>query len=414
MDVKYERCCGIDVHKKTVVACVIVPGAKRGEVEKETQTYATMADDLGALGRWLQSKGVTHIAMESTGVYWKPVFNLLEGQFAIVVVNAERIKALRGRKTDVADAEWIADLLRHGLLPGSFIPSAQQRALRDVTRFRTSMVNDRVRAVNRLQKTLEDANLKLASVVADVTGVSARAMLDALLGGQTDPQVLAALAKGKLRQKTEQLQKALAGTLRPHQRILVGELLSQIDYLEEALARLDREIATMMQPFQAELAQLDSIPGVSQRVAEVLIAEVGVDMTPFASAQRLASWAGMCPGNHESAGKRKTGKTRQGSPWLRRALTEAAHGAARTKKTYLSAHYRRLAARRGSKRAIVAVGHTILTISYHLLTRHTTYQDLGPNYFDERDREGVKRRAVRRLEQLGYQVALSPSVSVAT
>ena len=411
MEVKYERCCGIDVHKKTVVACVIVPGAKRGEVEKETQTYATMADDLGALGRWLQSKGVTHIAMESTGVYWKPVFNLLEGQFAIVVVNAERIKALRGRKTDVADAEWIADLLRQGLLLGSFIPSAQQRALRDVTRFRTAVVNDRGRAVNRLQKTLEDANLKLASVVADVTGVSARAILDALLAGQTDPQALAALARGKLRKKTEELQKALVGTLRSHHRILVVELLCQIDYLDEAIARLDSEIATMVQPFQVELAQLDSIPGVSQRVAEVRIAEIGVDMAPFASAQRLASWAGMCPGNHESAGKRKSGKTRQGSPWLRRALTEAAHGAARTKKTYLSAHYRRLAARRGNKRAIVAVGHTILTMSYYLLTRHTTYQDLGPNYFDERDREGVKRRAVRRLEQLGYQVALSPSVS---
>jgi transposase len=390
---------------------VIVPGAKRGEVEKETQTYATMADDLGALGRWLQSKGVTHIAMESTGVYWKPVVNLLEGQFAIVVVNAERIKALRGRKTDVADAEWIADLLRHGLLPGSFIPRAQQRALREVTRFRTSVVNDRGRAVNRLQKTVEEANLKLASVVADVTGVSARAILDALLAGQTDPQALAALARGKLRKKTEELQKALMGTLRSHHRILVVELLCQIDYLDEAIARLDSEIATMVQPFQVELAQLDSIPGVSQRVAEVLIAEIGVDMAPFASAQRLASWAGRCPGNHESAGKRKSGKTRQGSPWLRRALTEAAHGAARTKKTYLSAHYRRLAARRGNKRAIVAVGHTILTMSYYLLTRHTTYQDLGPNYFDERDREGVKRRAVRRLEQLGYQVALSPSVS---
>jgi transposase len=407
MEVQYERCCGIDVHKKTVVACVIVPGDKRGEVEKETQTYGTMADDLGALGQWLQSRGVTHIAMESTGVYWKPVFNLLEGQFAIVVVNAERIKALRGRKTDVADAEWIADLLRHGLLRGSFIPSAQQRVLRDLTRFRTSLVNDRVRAVNRLQ----NANLKLASVVTDITGVSARAILDALLAGQTDAAALTALAKGRLRTKTAQLQKALAGTLQPHHRVLVAELLSQIDYLDEAIARLDSEIAARMQPFQAELAQLDSIPGVSQRIAEVLIAEVGVDMTPFASAQRLASWAGMCPGNHESAGKRKTGKTRHGSPWLRRALTEAAHGAARTKRSYLSAHYRRLAARRGSKRAIIAVGHTILTISYYMLTRRSTYHDLGPNYYDERDREGVKRRAVRRLEQLGYQVTLSPSVS---
>jgi transposase len=407
MDVQYERCCGIDVHKRTVVACVIVPGAQKGEVEKETQTYSTMADDLGALAQWLQAKGITHVAMESTGVYWKPVFNLLDGQFAVIVVNAERIKALRGRKTDVADAAWIADLLRHGLLPGSFIPSAQQRALRDLTRFRTSLVNDRVRAVNRLQKTLEDGNIKLASVATDVTGVSGRAILQALVAGQTDPQALADLAKGQLRKKTAQLQQALAGSLKPHHRVVVTELLSQIDYLEEAVARLDAQITELTAPFTAQLEHLDSIPGVSRRIAEVLIAEVGVDMTPFESAARLASWAGMCPGNHESAGKRKSGKTRKGSPWLRRALTEAAHGAARTKNKYLSAQYHRLAARRGSKRAIFAVGHSILTISYYLLTRHTTYHDLGQNYFDERDREGVKRRAVRRLEQLGYQVTLS-------
>jgi transposase len=414
MEVKEERRCGVDVHKKRVVACVLVSGAKRGEVEKETQTYATMADDLGALGRWLPAKGVTPSAMESTGVYGKPGGNLLGGQFAIVVVNAERIKALRGRKTDVADAEWIADSRRHGLLPGRFIPSAPQRALRDLTRFRTSLVNDRVRAVDRLQKALEGANLKLASVVSDVTGVSARAMLDAVLAGQTDPQILAALAEGQVRKRTEHLQQALAGTLRPHQRVLVVELLSQIDHLGEAITRLDREIATLLRPLQAELAPLDSIPGGSQRIAEVLLAEVGVDMTPFASAQRLASWAGMWPGNPESAGRRKAGKTRQGSPWLRPALVEAAHGAARTGRRYLSAHDRRLAARRGNERAIMAVGHTILTIRDYLLTRHTRYPDLGPNYFDERDREGVRRRAVRRLEHLGYQVVLSPSVRTPT
>jgi transposase len=408
MEMKYERCCGIDVHKKTVVACVMVPGTQKGGIEKETRTYATMTDDLGALGQWLQAKGVTHVAMESTGVYWKPVFNLLEGQFAVIVVNAERSKALRGRKTDVADAEWIADLLRHGLLQGSFIPSAQQRALRDLTRFRTSLVNDRIRAVNRLQKTLEDANLKLASVVTDITGVSGRAILHALVSGQTDLQLLADLAKGQLRKKSAQLQQALAGTLHSHHRVIVTELLSQMDSLEEAMARIDTQIAELMTPYVAQLAALDSIPGVSRRVAEVLIAEIGVDMTPFASAQRLASWAGMCPGNHESAGKRQSGKTRKGSPWLRRALTEAAHGAARTKNKYLSAQYHRIAARRGSKRAILAVGHSILTISYYLLTRHATYQDLGHNYFDERDREGVKRRAVRRLEQLGFQVTLTP------
>jgi transposase len=377
MDVKYERCCGIDVHKRTVVACVIVPGARKGEVEKETQTYATMADDLGVLAQWLKGKGVTHVALESTGVYWKPVFNLLEGQFAVIVVNAERSKALRGRKTDVADAEWIADLLRHGLLQGSFIPCAQQRALRDLTRFRTSLVNDRVRAVNRLQKTLEDGNIKLASVVTDVTGVSGRAILQALAAGQTDSHVLADLAKGQLRKKTMQLQQALTGTLQPHHRVVVTELLSQVDYLEEAITRLDAQITEFMAPFVAQIEALDSIPGVSRRIAEVLIAEVGVDMTPFESPQRLASWAGMCPGNHQSAGKRKSGKTRKGSPWLRRALTEAAHGAARTKNRYLSAQYHRIAARRGRKRAILAVGHSILTISYYLLTRHTTYQDLG-------------------------------------
>src|SRR5688572_9912125 len=239
MDVKYERCCGIDVHERTVVACVIISGTQKGEVEKETRTYATMTDDLGALAQWLQAKGVTPVAMESTGVYWKPVFNLLEGQLAVIVVNAERTKALRGRKTDVADAEWIADLLRHGLLQGSFIPSAQQRALRDLTRFRTSLVNDRVRAVNRLQKTLEDGNLKLASVVTDVTGVSGRAILQALVAGQTDPRVLADLAKGQLRKKIPQLQQALAGTLQPHHRVIVTELLSQMDFLEETMARLD-------------------------------------------------------------------------------------------------------------------------------------------------------------------------------
>jgi transposase len=391
-----------------VVACVIVSGAKPGGVEKETRTYATMADDLGALAQWLQTKGVTHVAMESTGVYWKPVFNLLEGHFAVMVVNAERSKALRGRKTDVADAEWIADLLRHGLVQGSFIPSAQQRALRDLTRFRTSLVNDRVRAVNRLQKTLEDSNIKLASVVTDVTGVSGRAILQALVAGQTDPQTLANLAKGQLRKKTVQLQQALAGTLQPHHRVVVTELLSQMDYLEEAVGRLEAQITELMTPFVAQIEYLDSIPGVSRRIAEVLIAEVGVDMAPFESAERLASWAGMCPGNHESGGKRQSGKTRKGSPWLRRALTEAAHGAARTKHKYLSAQYHRLAARRGHKRAIIAVGHSILTISYYLLTRHTTYHDLGQNYFDERNREGVKRRAVRRLEQLGYEVTLSP------
>ena len=413
MEVKYQRCCGIDVHKQTVVACVMVSGEQPGEPDKETRTFKTMSDDLGALARWLKAKGVTHVAMESTGVYWKPVYNLLEGQFEILVVNAERIKALRGRKTDAADAEWIADLLRHGLLSGSFIPTAQQRALRDLTRFRSSLVEDRARAVNRLQKVLEDANIKLASVATDVTGVSGRAILEALLAGQTDPQVLAELAQGRLRKKIDLLQKALAGRLKPHHRVMVTELLGQIDHLDETIERLNAEITEQMRPFEAEIERLDSIPGVSRRVAEVLVAEVGVDMQPFERAENLASWAGMCPGNNESAGKRKSGKTRKGSRWLRAALTEAAHGAARSKHTYLKAQYHRIARRRGAKRALVAVGHSILIIAYHLLTRQQTYRDLGENYFDERDHEGVKRRAVRRLEQLGYQVTLAPLMAVA-
>jgi transposase len=406
MQVTYERCCGIDVHKKTIVACAIVPGAD-GKPQREVRTFDTMTGDLKALAEWLKGLGVTHVAMESTGVYWKPVYNLLEGQFEILVVNAEHIKKVAGRKTDVQDAEWIADLLRHGLLKGSFIPGAQQRALRDLTRYRTRLIDARTEEVNRLQKVLEGANIKLASVVTDVTGVSGRAILAALLAGHATPAEMAELAKGRLRLKRTELCRALEGVLQPHQRFMVVELLGHIDYLDEAIAHLDAEVAEQTRPFEAELARLDSIPGVNRRIAEVLAAEVGVDMKPFADAEHLASWGAMCPGNKTSGGKRYGGKTRQGSPWLRRALTEAAHGAARKKNQYLKALYHRLAGRRGHKRAIIAVGHSILKIAYHVLTRQQTYQDLGETYFDERDREGVKRRAVRRLEQLGFTVNLT-------
>jgi len=412
MQVTYERCCGIDVHKKTIVACAIVPGPD-GQPQKETRTFDTMTGDLKALAAWLTGLGVTHVAMESTGVYWKPVFNLLEGQFEILVVNAEHLKKVAGRKTDVQDAEWIADLLRHGLLKGSFIPGAQQRALRDLTRYRTRLIDERTEEVNRLQKVLEGANIKLASVVSDVMGVSGRAILAALLEGRQTPAQMAELAKGPLRKKQAELSRALEGVVQPHQRFMAVELLAHIDYLDEALARLDAEVADQTRPFEAELVRLDSIPGVNRRVAEVLVAEIGWDMKPFRDAAHLASWAGMCPGNKTSAGKRYSGKTRPGSPWLKRVLTEAAHGAARKKNQYLKAQYQRLAGRRGTKRATIAVGHSILKIAYCLLTKQQTYQDLGENYFDERDREGVKRRAVRRLEQLGYAVDLSPARTTA-
>jgi transposase len=407
MNVLYERCCGIDVHKQTVVACVIVPDAA-GKAVKETRSFGTMSADLQALAGWLQTKGCSHVAMESTGVYWKPVYNLLEGQFAILVVNAEHLKKVAGRKTDVQDAEWIADLLRHGLLKGSFIPSAQQRALRDLTRYRTTLSDDRTREVNRLQKVLEDANLKLTSVATDIMGVSGRAILAALLAGQSDPATLAELAKGRLREKRGLLEQALAGTLKPHHRFLLIQHLSHIDYLDEAIAKLDGEIEEQMRPFVAELALWDQLPGINQRIAQIIVAEVGADLSPFATADHLASWAGVCPGNNESAGKRKRGKTRKGNVWLRRALIEAAHGAARTKGKYFAALYHRLAGRRGKKPALVAVAHSLVVTGYHMITRNQDYQDLGPNHFDERNKEALLRRTLKRLAQLGYQVELKP------
>jgi transposase len=412
MEVKYERCCGLDVHKKSVVACVIMPGSD-GQPSKEIRTFDTMTEDLEALSRWLSESGVTHVAMESTGVYWKPVYNLLDGRFEVLVVNPEHVKALSGRKTDVADAEWIADLLRHGLLKGSFIPSALLRELRDLTRYRTKLGDERKSEVNRLQKVLEDANIKLASVASDVMGASGRAILNELVQGNADPALLAELAKGRLREKQGLLEKALQGTLKPHHRFMLAQHLSHIDFLDEAIERLDAQIGEQMRPFEAQIQRWDSLPGINRRIAEIVIAEVGADLQPFADADHLASWAGMCPGNNQSAGKRFSGKTRKGSKWLRRALIEAAHGAAHTKEKYFQAQYRRLAARRGKQRAAVAVGHSLLVTGYYLITRQETYQDLGANYFDERDREGVKRRAVRRLEKLGFQVQLMPVMAFA-
>jgi transposase len=407
MQVIYERCCGIDVHKQTVVACAVVPGAD-GQALKETRTFGTMTEHLAALADWLAELGVTHVTMESTGVYWKPVFNLLDGRFAILVVNAERIKAIAGRKTDVQDAEWLADLLRHGLLKGSFIPCEILRELRDLTRYRTKLGDERKSEINRVQKVLEDANIKLASVASDVMGVSGRAMLAELVQGQTEAATMAELARGRLRDKLDLLQQALSGRVRPHHRFRLAQHLAHIDYLDAAIAELDRQIAEQMRPFAAALATWDSLPGINQRLAQIIVAEIGPALQPFEDAEHLASWAGMCPGNNESAGKRKSGRTRKGSPWLRRALIEAAHGAAHTKHKYFQALYRRLASRRGKQRAAVAVGHSLLVTGYHLITRQTAYEDLGGNYFDERDREAVKRRAVRRLEKLGYQVELAP------
>jgi transposase len=388
-----------------VVACLLTPGTG-GRPHKQVRTFETMTEDLLALADWLTAAGCTHVAMESTGVYWKPLYNLLEGSFELLLVNAQHVKQVPGRKTDVKDSEWLADLLRHGLLRGSFVPDQEQRELRELTRYRTAKVRERAREVQRLQKTLEGANIKLSSVATDVTGKSARHMLAALVAGTEDAATLAELAEGRLRQKRPQLTKALAGRFGNHQRFLVAEQLAQLDFLDDTIARLSEEIAERLRPFDAVLDQLDAIPGVGRRTAEVLLAELGTDMQRFPTAKHLASWAGMCPGNHQSAGKRHSGRTRPGNAALRATLVEAAQAAGRRKDTYLAAQFRRLAARRGKKRAAVAVGHTILVTAYYLLRDGTVYQDLGPTYFDQRDRVALERHLVARLEALGHKVVL--------
>jgi transposase len=408
MDVIYERCCGLDVHKTSVVACLLI-SRSAGEPVRTVRTFGTMTENLLALADWLAEAGCTHVAMESTGVYWKPLWNLLEDGFELLLVNPRNIKAVPGRKTDVTDAEWIADLLRHGLLRASYVPNRPQRELRELTRYRTSLVRERTAAANRLQKTLEGANIKLASVATDILGKSGREILAALVAGETDGAALAQLAQGRLREKLPQLEQALIGCIGPHQRFLVAEHLAHIDFLEAAIDRVSAEIAERLRPCAEAVARLDTIPGIGPYLAEALIAEIGTDMSRFPTAAHLASWAGMCPGNHESAGKRRSGKTRKGSPWLRALLVQAAHAGARKKDTYFGAQYRRLAARRGKSRAAVAVGHAILIIAYHLLRDGTDYHDLGPRYFDERDRRAVERRLVHRLEGLGYTVSLQPA-----
>jgi transposase len=405
MDILYERCCGLDIHKRTVVACLVVPGAD-GQPAKEVRSFGTMTDELLQLADWLLAAGCTHVAMERTGVYWKPVWNLLEGQFTLLLVNARHVKAVPGRKTDAKDCEWLADLLRHGLLQGSFVPERPQRELRELTRYRTSLIQERSAEVNRLQKTLEGANIKLGDVATDIMGLSSRQMLAALAGGETDAAAMAQLAQGRLRDKLPGLERALAGRVGSHQRFLLARQLAHIDFLDASIAEVSAEIAGRLRPGEANLERLATIPGVGRRTAELLVAEIGTDMSRFPTSGHLASWAGMCPGNDESAGKRRSGKTRKGNPWLRSTLIEAARAAGRTKGTYLAAQYHRLAARRGTKRAAVAVGHTILVIAYRLLSESDVYRELGDRYFDERDRHAVERRLVTRLEGLGYKVSL--------
>jgi transposase len=405
MEVLHECCCGLDVHAKTVVACLIEKG------RKAIRTFSTMTDELLELADWLTSAGCTHVAIESTGVYWKPIFNILEGLLTVLLVNARHIKAVPGRKTDVRDCEWLADLLRHGLLKASFIPPVEIRELRELTRYRQTLVTEHTAVANRLQKLLESANIKLGQVASDVLGLSGRLMLRALAEGERDAEKLAELAQGKLKSKKGDLRRALEGRLTQGQRWVLTELLARLGELEAALTRVEtrigEEVKANPDPFVQEAVELlDSIPGVGERTAQTIIAEIGVDMGRFPSAKHLASWAGVCPGNNESAGKRKSGQTTKGSKFLRTALVEAAWAATHTKGTYLRTKYQRLVKRMPKKKALVAVAHTMLVIVYHLLSRRVAYAELGSDYVDRQQVERQRRRLVERLEGLGVKVTI--------
>ncbi len=445
MDVLYTHCAGLDVHKRTVVACCLTPGAD-GTPQRQIRTFSTMTQDLLALSDWLSSLGITHVAMEATGEFWKPVHTILEATFTVLVVNAHHIKTVPGRKTDVKDAEWIANLLRHGLLKASFIPPLPQRDLRDLTRQRTNLVQDRATVVNRLQKVLEWANLKLSSVATDVTGVSARAMLQAIVAGEADPAVVAELAHGRMRSKRAALEQALTGRVREHHRYLLAQHLLHLDFLDEQIAALDQQITRMIAPeppaeeppaenagtgplpdeatdgtgagavlaWSEAIEVLDTIPGVGRLAAEQIVAEIGTDMGRFASAGHLASWAKVCPGNNESAGKRRSGATGQGNRWLRSVLIQAAWAAVKVKESHLAAVYQRLAGRRGAKRAIMAVAHRILVAAYYMLRDRVPYREPGAPPADGQRKAQVLSRMLKHIEKLGYTVSLEPSGVPAT
>jgi transposase len=436
MRVMYERVAGLDVHKKTVVACRMgVTADKR--IEWETRTFGTMTADLLSLHDWLSEWEVKQVALESTADYWKPVFNILEEAFEVILVNAQHVKKVPGRKTDASDAEWLAELMLHGLLKASFIPAKPQRVLRELTRYRSTLVRERARVVNRVEKLLESTNIKLSSVVTDVLGVSAKAMLTELAAGATDPHALAELAKGRLRQKMTALAAALTGTVAEHQRFILAQQLGHIDFLDEQIEafsqQVSRHLEGMSRPptdddeaaepskpetdpplsWSAAVELLDTIPGVDQRTAEVILAEIGLDMSQFSTADDLASWAGFAPGNHQSGAKRYSGRTTKGNRPIGAALNQAAWAASRTKDTFFKARYHRLAARRGKKRAIVAIGRSILVSIWHMLSRQEPYQDLGADYYDQRRKETKVSYLTKQLSKLGFVVSLDPAPTTA-
>jgi transposase len=410
METIFACCAGLDVHKESVEACVRRT-EPNGRVHTETRHWGTMTRDLLQMADWLAAQKVTNVAMESTGVFWKPIFNILENRFTVLLVNARHLKQVPGRKSDVRDCQWIAQLLQCGLLKGSFIPPRAQRDLRDLTRHRSQLVEEKTRTINRIQKVLEDANIKLASVATDVMGVSGRAMIQRLIEGETNPHKLADLAQKQLRGKIPELEKALEGKLTDHHRFMLKLLWKELAQQEEVIAELEMKIEKQMRPFATEIERLDVIPGADRRVAEVLLAEVGADVKPFPSDQHLSSWAGMCPGNEESAGKRTRRRITPGNRWLKKTLVQAAWAASHTKNSYLASQYRRIAAHRGRKRALIAVGHSILVIYYHMLKTGSTYADLGADFFDRLEPQRLTRYYVKRSERLGHKVTLEIGVT---
>jgi transposase len=412
MDVVVERCAGIDVHKDMVAVCVRVPGPD-GERVAELAEFSTFTGELLALRDWLVAHGVTRVGMEATGVYWKPVFWVLEDAVECWLLNARHMRNVPGRKTDMADAEWICRLMEHGLVRASFVPPPEIRELRDLTRFRKSRIEERTREAQRLDKILQDAGVKLSSVASDVLGRSGRDMLEALVAGSRDPAVLAELARGQLRTKIPALRAALAGRFGPHHALLVGEVLALLDALDESIGRLSTEIDRVIAPFAAHRDRLAGAPGIDKRMAEAIIGEIGVDMTKFPTPAHLASWAGMCPGQHESAGKSRHGTAHHGNSWLQRHLTVAAMAASRTKGTYLAVQYRRLAGRRGTLRARKAVGHTLLVGIWHILAEGVEWNELGDDYFDRRQSpEHRARRKLAELRTLGWQLITNPDGTI--
>jgi transposase len=405
MQVLYARCAGLDVHQKIVVVCLVLTAAD-GQASTEIRTFATTTAGLLALADWLVSQQVTHVAMESTGVLWRPVFNILEGQFTVILVNAQHMKAVPGQKTDVKDSEWIADLLRHGLLRASFIPPKPMRDLRDLVRYRKTLVHERSQEINRLQKVLETATIKLSSVASDVMGKRGRAMLAAMLAGIGDAEALAGLAKGRLRGKLPQLREALEGRVDATHRTLLRHLLDHLACLEEQVAQLEGQIEQHLQPYQQQVTTILKIPGIGRTVAAAILGEIGVDMRCFPSDRHISSWAGVAPGNRQRGGKRLKAGSTKGNTHLRAVLAEAVWAISHTSDNSLSAHYHRLARRIGKKRAMVAVSHSLLVIIYHLLRDQQQYEDLGPHFFEQLDHERLRTSAVRRLEALGYRVTL--------